>query len=90
MKLLNYKFYQNDNYRELKNGLSFLLKGDQSKKRWGTGSKFAELNYGAEFFRNYLFDLNAVGKEKNLLRRLFLFKEVYNKIGKKSSLYRIN
>ena len=84
MKLLNYKFYKNDNLFELKDGLSFLIEGDKEKRKWKTAAYTTEFDYGAEFFKNYLFDINSVKKDKNLLRRLFLFEEVYNKIKKKN------
>jgi len=88
LKLLNYKLYKNDNFFELKNGLSLLINDDKKKKKWTLDGKKIELNYGVEFFRNYLFDINSVGKDKNLLRRLFLYKEVYNQIRKKRSIFR--
>ena len=88
MKLLNYKSYKKDSFFELKNGLSTLINDDKKKRRWSTVTKKAEFNYGVEFFRNYLFDINSVGKDKNLLRRLFLYKEVYNQIRKKRSIFR--
>ena len=84
MTLLNYKFYKNDNFSELMDGLSFLIEGDQEKRKWKTAANTTEFDYGAEFFKNYLFDINSVKKDKNLLRRLFLFEEVYNKIKKKN------
>ena len=88
LKLLNYKLYKNDNFFELKNGLSLLINDDKKKKKWTLDGKKIELNYGVEFFRNYLFDINSVDKDKNLLRRLFLYKEVYNQIRKKRSIFR--
>jgi len=88
MKLLNYRFYKNDNFSKLKNGLSFLIEGDKKKRKWKTDSKRIEFNYGAEFFRNYLFDIKSVGKDKSLVRRLFLFKEVYDKIMDKKPIFR--
>ena len=89
LKLLNYKLYKKNSFSELKNGLSLLINDDQKKRKWKTSTKKAEFNYGVEFFRNYLSDINSVGKDKNLLRRLFLFKEVYNKIRKKRSIFRL-
>ena len=89
MKLLNYKFYKNENIAELKNGLSFLINDDTKKRKWRTGAtNRTEQNYGVEFFRNYLFDVNSVVKDKSLLRRLFLFEEVYKKIKKQKFLFR--
>ena len=88
MKLLNYKSYKKDSFFELKNGLSTLINDDKKKRRWSTVTKKAEFNYGVEFFRNYLFNVDTVGNDKNILRRLFLFKEVYNKIKKKKTIFR--
>ena len=90
LKLLNYKFYKNESFSELKKGLSLLMHDDKKKRKWSTTTKKAEFNYGVEFFRNYLFDIDSAKKDKNLLRRLFLFKEVYNKIKKKRSIFRSN
>ena len=88
LKLLNYKLYKKDNFFELKNGLSSFVDDDKKRKKWRTGFKKAEFIYGVEFFRNYLFDIDAVEKDKKLLRRLFLFKEVYNKIKEKKPILR--
>tara|TARA_B100001123_G_C14906427_1_gene865957 strand:+ start:189 stop:776 length:588 start_codon:yes stop_codon:yes gene_type:complete len=86
LKLLNYKLYKKDSFSELKNGLSSLIGDEKKKKKWGASTKKTEFIYGVEFFRNYLFDVNSIGKDKNLLRRLFLFKEAYSKIRKKKSI----
>ena len=61
---------------------------DKKKRKWTTSRKKAESNYGVEFFRNYLFDVNSVVKDKSHLRRLFLFEEVYKKIKKQKFLFR--
>ena len=90
LKLLNYKFYKNDNFFELKNGLSLLIDDDKKKRKWRTDTQKTEFNYGVEFFRNHLFDINSVSENKNLLRRLFLFEEVYKKIRKKKSIFSSN
>ncbi len=90
LKLLNYKLYKNDSFSELKNGLSLLINDDQRKRKWKTSTKKTEFNYGVEFFRNYIFDVNSVEKNENLLRRLFLFKEVYKKIRKEKIIFRSN
>ncbi len=90
LKLLNYKLYKNDSFSELKNGLSLLINDDQRKRKWKTSTKKTEFNYGVEFFRNYIFDVNSVAKNENLLRRLFLFKEVYKKIRKEKIIFRSN
>ena len=90
LKLLNYKLYKNDNFSELKNGLSLLINDDQRKRKWKTSTKKTEFNYGVEFFRNYIFDVNSVAKNENLLRRLFLFREVYKKIRKEKIIFRTN
>jgi len=82
LKLLKYKPYKKNNFLELKKGLSNLIDDDKTKRKWRTGIKVSEFNYGAEFFRNNLYDVNSVAKDKDLLRRLFLFKEVYKKINK--------
>ena len=55
---------------------------DKTKRKWRTGIKISEFNYGAEFFRNNLYDVNSVAEDNDLLRRLFLFKEVYKRIKK--------
>jgi hypothetical protein len=90
LKLLNYKLYKVDNFSELKNGLSLLINDDQKRRKWKTSTKKTEFNYGVEFFRNYIFDVNSVEKNENLLRRLFLFKEVYKKIRKEKIIFRSN
>ena len=87
---LYYKLYKNDSFSELKNGLSLLINDDQKKRKWKTSTKKTEFNYGVEFFRNYIFDVNSVEKNENLLRRLFLFKEVYKKIRKEKIIFRTN
>ena len=88
LKLLNYKLYKNDSFPELKNGLSLLINDDQKKRKWKINTKKTEFNYGVEFFRNYIFNVNSVQKDENLLRRLFLFKEVYKKIQEKKIIFR--
>jgi len=88
LKLLNYKLYKNNSFSELKNGLSLLINDDQKKRKWKTSTKKTEFNYGVEFFRNYIFNVNSVEKDENLLRRLFLFKEVYKKIRGKKIIFR--
>ena len=90
MKLLNYKFYKSDNFSKLKDGLAFLMGNDNQKIKWKTGNKTTELNYGVEFFRKHLFDDNSIKNNKKLLRRLFLFDEVYKKIKKNKSIFRSN
>ena len=82
LKLMNYKFYKKDNFSKLKEGLSQLGDGDKKKRKWKTSSYKTEFNYGAEFFKNHLFDIISIKKDKKLLRRLFLFEEVYKKIQK--------
>lgn len=82
LKLMNYKFYKKDNFSKLKEGLSQLVDGDKKKRKWKTSSYKTEFNYGAEFFKNHLFDIISIKKDKKLLRRLFLFEEVYKKIQK--------
>jgi len=89
LKLLNYKLYKNNSFSELKNGLSLLINDDQKKRKWKTSTKKTEFNYGVEFFRNYIFNVNSVEKDENLLRRLFLFKEVYKKIREKKIIFRL-
>ena len=83
LKLLGYKFFKKDNFYELKSGLSLLIQDDKKKKKWALEGNKTEINYGIEFFRNYLFDINSVGKDKKILRRLFLYQEVYNQIKNK-------
>ena len=90
LKLLNYKLYKKNSFSELKNGLSLLINDDQKKRKWKTSTKKAEFNYGVEFFRNHIFNVDAVKKDENLLRRLFLFKEVYKKIQEKKIIFRSN
>ena len=89
-KLLNYKLYKKNSFSELKNGLSLLINDDQKKRKWKTSTKKAEFNYGVEFFRNHIFSVDAVKKDENLLRRLFLFKEEYKKIQEKNIIIRSN
>ena len=82
LKLLKYKPYKQNSFLELKKGLSNLINDDKIKRKWRTGIKTSEFNYGAEFFRNNLYDVDSVAKDNDLLRRLFLFKEVYKRIKK--------
>ena len=82
LKLLKYKPYKQNNFSDLKKGLSNLMVDDKTKRKWSTGTKISEFNYGAEFFRNNLYDVNSVAEDNDLLRRLFLFKEVYKRIKK--------
>tara|TARA_Y100000590_G_scaffold185222_1_gene211028 strand:- start:1674 stop:2870 length:1197 start_codon:yes stop_codon:yes gene_type:complete len=87
MKLLNYKFDKNNDMSKLRKGFSYLIKDDRNKRKWKTTANTTEFDYGAEFFKSYLFDVNSVLKDQSLIRRLFLFEEVYNKIRKKKSVF---